>query len=149
MQNQSTEVVETITPEMAIDYLSKNIDGVYANRALTRSDIVKYANEMKAGNWRVDVNPIMFDVKGRMIDGQHRLEAILEAEIPVNMLVKRNVSEESFKVIDTGHPRDAVAFATIERHEHPKDAVPLFRWLQNAAATKIPTLNPQQEYKRS
>ena len=149
MKNESYEAVESITPEMAIEYLSKNIDGRYANRSITRSDVIKYANEMKAGNWRVDVNPIIFDKKGRMIDGQHRLEAILEAEIAVNMLVKRGVAEDSFKVIDTGHIRDAVAFATIERHECPKDAVPLFRWLQNLSITKIPTLNPTQEHKRS
>lgn len=149
MKNRSTEKVETITPKLATDYLNLNLDRDLTNRGVRQSCVVKYASEMEDDLWRTDVNPIMFDVKGRLIDGQHRLLAIQLVDKPVDILVKRNVSEDSFKVLDGGLARDAVAFATIERRAKPAQAIPLFRWLQNVEKTDIPTLNPSQESKRT
>jgi len=93
---------EIITPELAKQYLLLNIN---KNRALQQNRIKFYAKQMKADQWPVTSQGISFDTLGRMIDGQHRLLAIVEACIPVEMAVIRDVPVQSFRVLDSGMGR--------------------------------------------
>lgn len=145
-----TEVVEVITPEIASQYLKKNINtGEYANRTIKQSNVAKIYNIMKNDEWYVDVNPIIFDSNGNMIDGQHRLIAIIKLGKPIKMLVKRGVNPESFKGLDQSESRDAVDFADIERKDESKKCIPVFRWLYNQQVSKSPTSVPKIEKRLS
>lgn len=144
-----TEIVENITPKQAERYLELNIDGERVNRKLKPFHVIKLANEMQKGHWDTDVNPIIFDEKGRLIDGQHRLHAIIYNNEPQPMLVRRGVNSEAFKVLDQNYTRDAVAFAVIERRYNPHEAVPVFRWLYNYKVTGVPTVVPSEENRLS
>lgn len=77
-----TEVIR-ITPEMALDMLCKNS----ANRKIRQSRVKYYAEQMRAGNWHLTGQGITFAKDGTLLDGQHRLHAIVECEIPQEMLV--------------------------------------------------------------
>lgn len=92
-----TTVLETITPEIAKEYLKHNV----SNRALRSKYVERIIRDIKAGEFRVTHQGIAFDDSGKLIDGQHRLTAIALAGIPVQMMVTRGVSEESKLVIDT------------------------------------------------
>ena len=96
--------VITITPDMAKEMLEKNIK---TNRRLNHEVVRKYARIMKAGGWNLTHQGIAFDAKGNLIDGQHRLEAIVAANVPITMMVTygvEHVDGEAF-TIDTGAKR--------------------------------------------
>jgi hypothetical protein len=91
-----------ITPEMAKSYLEQNL---HVNRKLRAGVIETMARDMQQGNWRKTHQGIAFDVFGRLVDGQHRLNAIIKADVPVVMMVTRNINPDAFSVIDTGTRR--------------------------------------------
>ena len=93
--------VETITPEMATQYLSRNTK----NRSIRRQEVDAYAREIKRGNFVLTHQGIAFDEEGNLIDGQHRLMAIATAGIPVQMVVSRGVPSSAFTVVDRGASR--------------------------------------------
>ena len=96
--------VITITPDMARDMLEKNMAN---NRKLNHNTIKRYARIMKAGGWNLTHQGIAFDDKGELIDGQHRLQAIVMANVPITMMVTYNVEHtdgEAF-TIDMGQKR--------------------------------------------
>ena len=101
MTNLISEVC-TITPEMAGVYLQNCSRD---NRAINRNRVLFYAKQMKDGQWQLNGETIIFSDKNILLNGYHRMNAVVEAGIPVQFLVVRNVNEESFKTIDTGKPR--------------------------------------------
>lgn len=94
------EVVD-ISPAMAQQWLEKNLD----NRKISQSSVEAFAKVMKAGGWQVNNQAIAFDTDGNLIDGQHRLWAIVEANISVRISVAHNVSKDAIKTIDRGRTR--------------------------------------------
>jgi hypothetical protein len=93
--------LEIITPEMAKEYLAHNT----ANRAL-RSKVLAYmVRDMKSGKWRLTHQGIAFDANGNLVDGQHRLSAIVLAGVPIQMMVTRGLDDEAILNIDTGSQR--------------------------------------------
>jgi hypothetical protein len=49
-----------------------------------------------------------------MVDGQHRLAAIIEADVPVDITVFTEVPDGAFDVLDTGKRRNAADVLAIE-----------------------------------
>ena len=96
-----TPQVQLITPEMAKVYLEKNTD----NRNKRGWWVSGLANMIKRGEWIPTHQGVAFSKSGKLIDGQHRLEAIVEANIPVQMLVTTGVSDDAYKVLDNGIKR--------------------------------------------
>jgi hypothetical protein len=92
----------TVTPEMAAHWLENANDD---NRFLSEPFVARLARDIRAGQWKLTHEGIAFDVHGRLIDGQHRLWAVVQAEIPVRMYVWLNVAPESLMVINIGRPR--------------------------------------------
>lgn len=93
--------VETITPAIAKAMLSKNAQ----NRPITNSLVRRYADEMRAGRWNTNGQGIIFTPEGDLLDGQHRLHALVEAGVTVDMFVVRGVPSERFETMDSGRAR--------------------------------------------
>jgi hypothetical protein len=93
--------VETITPAQARAMLDKN----GANRPTTRTLIRRYAHEMQAGRWNTNGQGIILAPDGTLLDGQHRLHAIVMANLAVEMFVVRGVPQERFETMDSGRAR--------------------------------------------
>lgn len=96
-----TEIIN-ITPAKASSWLANN---KFDNRSLTDRLVDKIARDIKQGKWVFDGSPIRFDQNENIIDGQHRLWAIVTAGIAVKSLVIYGLSDESKDIIDTGKPR--------------------------------------------
>jgi len=75
--------VKVITPDKAIEFLKKN----KTNRPLRMSVVEQYALDMRKGHWVVNHQGIAFDNNGNLVDGQHRLEAIRLANVPIKILI--------------------------------------------------------------
>lgn len=99
----------TITPKRAAEMLEHNGH----NRPLTRTRVREFAEAMKRGDWQLTHQGIAFDTDGQLKDGQHRLAAIVEADLPVTMLVSTDLAPETFDVLDTGKRRTAADALTI------------------------------------
>lgn len=99
-----------ITPAMAAELLELNIN----NRPLKARTVAFYAEEIKKGRWLQNGDSIRFSRDGRLIDGQHRLSAIILADAPIVTDIKTGLDDEAFAVIDAGKNRtvaDVVAIA--------------------------------------
>lgn len=55
--------------------------------------------------WVDDGMPIRFATGGRLLDGQHRLSAIVKAKITVDLVTVTDLDEKAFAVMDTGSKR--------------------------------------------
>ncbi len=93
--------VETITPKIALAMLGQN----KKNRNLAKRTVTNYANQIKKGQWKLNGDAIRFAEDGTLIDGQHRLSAIIEAETPVKMSVIRDLPKDVIKTLDIGRKR--------------------------------------------
>lgn len=91
----------TITPEMAVEMLSHNM----RNRQVNHKRVKAYTKDITKGKWTCSPTPIAFTGDGTLIDGQHRLNAVISANMPVKMIVAYDVPVDS--VIDRGLPRDS------------------------------------------
>ena len=93
--------VQLVTPEMAKEYLTKNTD----NRNKRGWWVSGLANQIKRGEWIPTHQGVGITKSGKLIDGQHRLEAIVEANIPVQIMVTTGVRDDAYKVLDNGIKR--------------------------------------------
>lgn len=96
----STEFIN-VTPAVAQEWLKLNKN----NRRISQSVIDAYASDMRAGAWRLTHQGIAFAADGTLIDGQHRLHAIVKAGFPVMMSVTRGLSTAAQEVVDAQKPR--------------------------------------------
>lgn len=99
--NMATSIVETINPEKAQEYL--NMSG--GNRNISTPIVNSYALSMKQGKWMLNGEPIVFDIDGVLLNGHHRLHAIIKAGVPIQTFVTRGVEHESFTTFDCGRHR--------------------------------------------
>ena len=105
----SYDIVD-LTPALAEKYLGQNV----GNRNLRRQKVQQYARDMRNGNWQTSGQAIQFDWNGRLIDGQHRCEAVIESGATIRALVVTGLDPRAREVIDTGAKRsgaDALGFA--------------------------------------
>lgn len=99
--------IELITPDIARDMLGHNT----ANRGLRKHRVLSYADQMAREQWLETGDPIKFTKDGTLVDGQHRLAAVIESGVSVKMAVARGVPDASYRVIDSGlsrQPGDAL-----------------------------------------
>lgn len=118
---------QTITPAKAAQLLEANT----SNRPLSRSVVRSFAEAMQRGEWKTTHQGIALDSNGVLIDGQHRLAAIVEADVPVKLTVFTEVSPDSFDVLDTGKKRNAADVLAIEGEKNTLQLAAMLRtvWL--------------------
>lgn len=91
----------TVTPEIAAKWLGRND----VNRKLREHRCAFIARSIEDGKWVTTHQAIAFSAGGRLLDGQHRLRAVIMANTPVKVWVAKNVPEDAFAVMDSGLPR--------------------------------------------
>lgn len=91
----------TVTPEMARDWLNMNTD----NRPLRDSTVRTLMAAIRRGEWKLTHQPIAIDEAGRVLDGQHRLQACVLSGKSLPMMVAREAPRATFDVIDIGARR--------------------------------------------
>ena len=105
---------EVITPQVAKALLDKNTN----NRTITKSHLAMLKSEILDGNWQYNGQPIIIGQTGRLLDGQHRLTAVIETGIPIETAVVRGVDEEAFVTMDTGKVRGGSDVLSIAGSKH-------------------------------
>ena len=99
---------ELITPEKAKKILKNNLP---YNRKVSVKVVELYARDMEEGRWN-EYCPaaIAISSKGYLIDGQHRLLAVVKSGVPIVFTIATGVSENAFEYIDNGKKREAWQF---------------------------------------
>lgn len=92
------DVVMEVTPQLA----SKWLEGNTHNRPLNQAHVERLAGDMKAGRWKLTHQGLAFDTQRVLLDGQHRLWAVIEANVSVRFRVFFNEPTESRGALDTG-----------------------------------------------
>ncbi len=107
--SELTIEVLVITPEQARAWLERG----GRNRKMSERRVVKLVGIIQRGEWELTGETIKLDADGTVRDGQHRLEAIARAGMPVQSVVVRNIRETAFDAIDTGAARSAADVLSI------------------------------------
>lgn len=94
-----------VDKDIATYLLGSNPD----NRRLNKSKLMQYVADMREGRWDNNGEPIILSRNGEINDGQHRLQAICETDIPQMLLIGFGYSRDSRDTIDIGAPKNAGA----------------------------------------
>lgn len=136
-----TTKVEKVGPEQAEAFL----DTMKANRKLSSNRVTMLANQMRDGLWVFDGSPIRFNDDGELVDGQHRMWAIVESGKEFEFLIIRGVERKAMATMDTGKNR---SFTDILAINNPglNDVAPiaaftqmLYRWLDGRRGIALVT----------
>lgn len=73
-----------VTPRDAEAWLDRNVDD---NRTVSWHTVESLAADMTAGAWKLTHQGIAFDLHGRLVDGQHRLHAVVKSGCSVLMQI--------------------------------------------------------------
>lgn len=116
-----SEVV-TVSPGLAGTILNRNPD----NRPI-RSKVNHYAADMIAGRWTFNGEPILISSDGLLNDGQHRLNALIDANISLPFLFVFGVSRDSRMTVDQGAARSAGDYLGMQGVQNAKAAASIAR----------------------
>jgi hypothetical protein len=89
-----------ITPDQALTILANNTN----NRPLSVPHVNRLAKEMKDGHWKPNGDAIRMNGDS-LIDGQHRLHACVESEVPFETILVTDLAADTFDTIDIGKRR--------------------------------------------
>ena len=102
--------IVNVTPEMASQWLANN----NFNRPLKPRLVENYVRQILDGNWRRTHQGIAFDADGVLLDGQHRLHAVVQSGQTVSMLVFLNENQAAHESIDGGKRRSVLDVVRLE-----------------------------------
>lgn len=86
-----------VTPLLASNILANRNK---KNRAINKNHVLALVKNIKDNTWRFNGDTICFDTNGILIDGQHRLKAIVLGEIPVLCLFVEGLDPDTIKTKD-------------------------------------------------
>lgn len=123
-----SEIVD-VTPEMAAEWLKDTT----INRHLRPKVVAAYRRDMEHGRWEFTGEAIQRSASGALLNGQHRLTALAEAEgvKSVQMLVVSGLPDRSQTLMDQGIPR-SFRDAMVMEHGHVKNITTvssICRWM--------------------
>ena len=118
----------TITPAMATELLA-NAGGNF--RPLNQRRVVRIAETVSACGWRHDGNSIKLNLRGEVVDGQHRLAAIARLGLTVQSWIITGVSDYDTHTEGTDMPKTFAQYLKKRGERRYKDLAAAARhvWL--------------------
>lgn len=114
MPNSSpTARVVEVSPETAEKWLTDNTH----NRSLNEKNVATLAAAMLRGEWKLNGSAICRDATGVLLDGQHRLAAVVRSGCTIKSLVVDGVEPDAQITIDTGRKRTFADTLKLSRGE--------------------------------
>lgn len=106
--------IEKITPEKAAEMLAANLH----NRPLRPRHVRTMAMDMAAGNWRLNGEAVKFAKDGTLLDGQHRLAAIVESGATVEIMIVTGLETADQETMDAGRKRTLADVLSLRGEEN-------------------------------
>lgn len=119
--------VVLLTPEMATNLLEHN----QHNRPVSDGHVQRIASQIVAGKWKFNGDTIKVAKTGDVLDGQHRLWAVIEAKIPVETILVHGIEKDAFATIDTlRKPRSGADILSLLGASHHRKSLSMaLTWL--------------------
>jgi hypothetical protein len=95
--------IETIGPQQAVRYLTHNT----GNRRVSRAQVEALARDLMQDRWMFNAQPICFARSGWLLNGQHRLHAVILAGREIEVPVVRGLDEAAYATYDNHAKRRA------------------------------------------
>lgn len=92
-----------VTPGLASVLLNQNA----SNRPLNGDAVAQYARDMINGRWSYNMEAIIISKTGELNNGQHRLHAVIAANLPQKFLMAFGAERETRTTVDQGKGRTA------------------------------------------
>lgn len=115
--------VTTLTPGLATELLKRNPD----NRNVRKTKVLQFETDMRADRWTFNGEPLIISKDGLVNDGQHRLRAIVDANVTIPALVVFGVDREARLTVDQGAARTAADYLGMEGVENAATAAVIAR----------------------
>lgn len=96
-----TEAESIITPEIAAAMLERNTH----NRPIKKRVLRQYTKAMIDGEWNQNGQIIGFNKSGELVDGQHRLMAVVKSGVSIPAVVVVGLSDSAQETMDVGAKR--------------------------------------------
>lgn len=116
--------IEVITPANAAQMLGTSA----GNRPVRKTAVNRYARDMIADKWVLNGEAIKFDATGRLVDGHHRLNAVIASQKSQTFLVVRNVPQDAMLTLDTGIGRSFHDASIVAGKQYDQRVGPIARW---------------------
>jgi ParB-like chromosome segregation protein Spo0J len=113
--NEVTAEFMRVTSAIAKEWLEKSD---IKNRDFRPSNLKALTEAMLRGKFMLNGEAIIFDDRDNILDGHHRLEACVKADVPFDSLIVRGIDRRAISTIDTGASRDIVDDLTIASPAH-------------------------------
>jgi hypothetical protein len=126
-------VVMEVTPDMASTWLQYNS----INRPLRADTVQKYADIIQGGEWRLNGDSIKFDKTGQLIDGQHRLCAIVVANIPVPTMVVFGCETSAITTLDRPKKRSVADVLSMKGEKNTAALGAVLSWYWKYSTARI------------
>ena len=135
MIDPRTEYVD-VTPAQAEEWLGHNT----RNRHLRKPVVAQYARDMLAGAWGRSESAICFAATGELLNGQHRLHAVIKSGVTVRMLVMTGLAVGDQAVMDMGAKRIAGDVLALDGEINALALAAALRWckaLEDGAVNRM------------
>lgn len=149
--NEHVEVV-MVTPEVAQQWLQRNT----RNRTATEEYIQRLANAMERGEFQFNGDAIRFSRSGVLLDGQHRLAAIVRSRTPVQQVVVSGLDDDTQVTMDRQNRRTLGHYLQIKGETQSKTLTAALnmawqwdrghRWKVGSGAADAPSYEQAYEY---
>jgi hypothetical protein len=118
--------VYTISPALA-EHIINNLNG--SNRKPSKPKITEYVHAMQTKRWPVTGATLVFSKTGYLLDGQHRLLACIQANMPLTTFVVFNIPDGAFAMIDIGRKRTNTDAFFVAKIANSNVAAAATRWI--------------------
>jgi hypothetical protein len=122
-----------LTPEMAEVFLERNTN----NRAFNNTNLRVLIDQMEKDEWKFTGEVLIFDINGNLINGQHRVQSVIDSGRAIEVSIVTGVEPEVFKVLDSGYVRQGADAYFIEGIENPNTASAACKFLYGYKRGKL------------
>lgn len=135
--------IAQITPKIAAGWLKKcNL----SNRKILRSHVNAIARDMRNGHWMMNAQPLAFNGdpftgEALLLNGQHRLQAVITSGVSVEMMVATGVEKEAFMTYDI-HARHTHGKFVTQGDERVLAAAAKLQWREDNGKSPFDIVTP-------
>lgn len=115
---------EKVTPEQA----QKWLETMPPNRTVRERRVRSLVRAIQQDDWKLNGETIVLDQDGNLLDGQHRLLAVVRSKRALEMVVVTGVQRAAFATMDTGASRMFGDVLKIEGYRKSNVLAAAVRW---------------------
>lgn len=130
--NKRFTKTEKVDPKRARDLLAT----MKHNRKVTRTVVADYARQMREGLWRSTSQGLIINWFGELMNGQHRLLAVIESGKTIEIDITYGEDPDNFMVLDKHRKRDLKDDLSIAGVEYPRETAAMYRIYLDLIQTK-------------